>query len=84
MTELHECNLQEDQEKYIIVKTIAPPQQRHKYMIYRYIVWMASQRLSSAEMEAIKCLREGRAGALCKLEKTLLTPRSHCRQFSSK
>lgn len=84
MTELHECNLQKEQEKYIIVKTIAPPQQRHKYMIYHYIVWVAAQRLSSEEMEAIKWLREGQASALCKLEKTLLTPRSHCRQFSSK
>lgn len=82
MIELHECNLQEGQKRYIIVKTIAPLQQRHKYMIYHYIVWVAAQRLSSKEMEAIKWLREGQAGALCKLEKTLLTP--HCRHFSSK
>lgn len=53
MTELHECNLQEDQEKYIIVKTTAQAQQRHKYMIYHSIVWMAAQRLSSEEIKAI-------------------------------
>lgn len=76
--------MQEEQEKYILFKTTAAPQQRHKYMIYHYIVWEAAQRLSSEEMEAIKWLREGQAGALCKLEKTLLTPRSHCRQFTSK
>lgn len=59
-------------------------QQRHKYMIYCHIVWKASQRLSSDEMEAIKWLREGQAAALFKLEKTLLTPRSHCRQSTWK
>ena len=53
-------------------------------MIYHYIVWMVAQGLSSEEMEAIKWLREGQSGALCKLEKTLLTLRSHCRQFSLK
>lgn len=61
----------------ICIKTTAPPQQRHKYMIYHYIVWVAAQRLSSEEMEAIKWLREGHAGALCKLQKTL-SVESHC------
>lgn len=41
------CNLRKDQEKCIIVKTIEPAQQRHKYMIYHYIVWMVAQGLSS-------------------------------------
>lgn len=82
MTELHECNLPEGKEKYIIFKTTAPQQQRHKCMIYHYVVWMAARRLLSEEMGAIKLLSQ--PGALCKLEKTLLTPRSHCRQFSLK
>ncbi len=38
---------------------------------------MTAQRLSSEEMDAIKWLREGQAGALCKSQKTVLTPRSH-------
>lgn len=62
--------MQEDQEKHIVVKATAPPQQRHKYL-YHCIVWRPVQRLSSEEMEAIKWLREDQAGALCKLEKTL-------------
>lgn len=60
-------------EKYIIFKTIAPLPQIHKHMIYHYTVWMAAQRFSSKEMEAIKWLREGQAATLCILEKTLLT-----------